>query len=397
MKKWIIVPLLGSLLSGGTWAAAQTQNDPSTAAPAVQGGTIEIQGGPVTATVNGSGAIVVTGSAMAVPAGMPAPPPGATVTTAGGLIAGPNVATGPGVVTFRRIAQPGQPMPGPGIQPVQTIGVRRLPGEPGMDVPPPMAMPVPIQGNGPVWINKAITTLAGKAEKTAFLGVVTTRATATLRAQLKLKAGLVVEIVEPKSSAETAGLQVHDVIEKCDDQWLINPAQFIELVRIYKPGETVTLTVLRQGERKKITAKLDERETIAFDDDGNFFYAQKGLFDPDNPQGPASAPPEGGFGAVQRITAGALGAAPLRPGFVATFGDDKQQLLITIRDGHQILTAKDPSGKQIFQGPVDTPEQRKLVPQDVRKKLEEMEKIKVKIRTPNFQELPPGFDTPQVR
>ncbi len=72
-------------------------------------------------------------------------------------------------------------------------------------------------------------------------------------------------------------------------------------------------------------------------------------------------------------------------------------MLITIRDGHQMLTAKDPGGKQIFQGPIDTPEQRKLVPENVRKKLEEMEKIKVKIRGPNFQDLPPGFDTPQVR
>ena len=79
-----------------------------------------------------------------------------------------------------------------------------------------------------------------------------------------------------------------------------------------------------------------------------------------------------------------LGAAPLVPGFVATFGDDKQELLISIHDGHQILTAKDSSGKQIFKGPIDTPEQRKELPQDVRKKLEEMERIKIRVRTQSF-------------
>ena len=114
-----------------------------------------------------------------------------------------------------------------------------------------------------------------------FLGVTTTRVTGTLRSQLKLKAGLVVDTVEPKSSAETAGLQVHDIVEKFDDQWLINPAQFIGLIRMYKPGETVTLTLLRQGERKKITAKLEERMSYAVDeDDGNFFFARQGMFDP---------------------------------------------------------------------------------------------------------------------
>lgn len=54
----------------------------------------------------------------------------------------------------------------------------------------------------------------------------------------------------------------------------------------------------------------------------------------------------------------ALGKVPLTSGFMATFGDDKQQLLITIRDGHQIVTARDSGGKQIFEGPIDTPERR---------------------------------------
>ncbi|MGA2257964.1 MAG: PDZ domain-containing protein [Thermoguttaceae bacterium] len=270
---------------------------------------------------------------------------------------------------------------------------------PSSNVPLPAAVQVQRQiGIDPLRITTARATMAGKAEKTSFLGVVTTQASATLRSQLKLKAGLVVDRVEPKSSAETAGLQVHDIIEKCDDQWLINPAQFVGLIRMYKPGETVKLTILHQGEQKKITAKLEERETYAIADDGDvFFYARQ--VDPNNPQGPVTVftmPVAGYGGPVQQITAGALDNAPLVPGFVATFGDDKLNLLIEMRDGSQILTAKDSNDKQIFHGPIDTPEQRNLLPQDVCKQLEEMEKIKIKIRSPKPGGREPAPGNPSI-
>ncbi len=348
MKTWIMTAFLGGLLLSGTWANAR-QDDPPAAPIAVQSGTVDDQSGPVTA----SGGGVVVGADPAGADGLPAEKR---------------------VITVQRIGPPPPTVAAPVPMPIPNIG-KPFPDRPGQ-----------------VWISSARATMAGKAEKTAYLGVVTTRATATLRSQLKLKAGLVVESIEPKSSAEIGGLQVHDIIEKCDDQWLINPAQFIGLVRMYyKPGETVTLTVLREGERKKITAKLDERETYAMDDDGNAFYGSTdgGTFHPNSPQGPVPAFMFGGGGGggsaggpVQRIAAGALGKVPLTSGFMATFGDDKQQLLITIRDGHQIVTARDSGGKQIFEGPIDTPEQRAKLPPAVRKQLDAMERIRVKIRTP---------------
>jgi hypothetical protein len=341
--------MLGGMLLCGAWAAGQTPSDPPASPHVLQARAIEVQAEP------GGGNFSSGGYAIE---GQVAVPPGAAV----------QIPDGP-----------------PGGQ--KRVIIRRFGGAPDMPGAMPAPMGVPVTGPGGdnrVWIASATATLAGKAEKAPFLGVVTTRASATLRSQLKLKAGLVVDMVEPKSSAETAGLQVHDIIEKCDDQWLINPAQFIGLVRMYKPGETVVLTVLREGERKKIPAKLEEREAYALDEGQDYLYTRTGGFDPRNPLGPVPAfarPVEGFGGPVQQITAGALGGAPLVPGLVATFGDDKQQLLITIRDGHQFLNARDPSGKPIFDGPIDTPEQRKLVPAPVLKQLEEMEKIKVKIRT----------------
>ena len=371
MKKWILTPLLGSLLLGGSSAIAQPQDDP----PAAQAGTFQVQG-----VSSGSGAIVVTGGAI-VPAAVP---PGATsITVMGsGTIASPGAKGGPVIIGQAGLPAPGQPLPhGPAVR---RAAVYRGPGAQLLNVPPTAVQVQGMGGNGPVWITSATATLAGKTEKAAYMGVYTSRPSATLRSQLKLKAGLVVEQVEAKTPAEAAGLQVHDIVEKCDDQWLINPAQFVGLIRMYKQGDTVLLAVIRHGERKTVSVKLEERETYALDDDGDAIYARPGMRGPNNSTYWIN---RDAGGPVQQITAGAR-RRPLAPGFVATFGDDKQRLLITIRDGHQILTVTDPTGKQVFQGPIDTPEQRKLVPQDALKKMEEMEKIKVRIRG--------GFGLPEM-
>jgi hypothetical protein len=359
MKKLLITPLLGGMLLSATWASAQ-QGDPRPARPAADsaGG-----GGGVA----GGGVVVEVSEAERSPDG---PKPVITIRPARAGVAA-SAQGGGGSGSFGGGGSGGGS--GGGGFGGGGGGIGRLGGGGGSS------------GSGTIWFSSANATMAGKAEKAAFLGVVTTRVTGTLRSQLKLKAGLAVESVEPKSSAEAAGLQAHDIIEKCDDQWLINPAQFVGLLRMYTPGDSVTLTVLREGDRKKITAKLEERETYAVDDEGDILYAKSLALN--NPLAITTTVTPPGKGKVippvQRIITGTLGTAPLASGFVATFGDDKQQLMITMRDGHQILTVMDSSGKQVFQGPIDTPEQRNAVPANVRKKLEEMDQIKIKIRPLN--------------
>jgi len=347
MKKWLMTPLLGGMLLSATWANAQ-QGDPRPARPAA-------------GSAGGSGGFGGGGGGFGGGGGIRG---GGGGTGGGGFGGGGFGGSGFG-------GSGGGGFSGSG----GFVGGGAGGGRGGA-------------GGGSLWISSANATLAGKAEKTAFLGVVTTRATGTLRSQLKLKAGLVVETVEPKSSAETAGLQVHDIIEKCDDQWLINPAQFIGLIRMYKPGETVTLTVLREGEQKKITAKLEERETYAVDDEGDAVYAKSGVVGPNAPRAAVMSSSGSGRSGIGFLGPSVfeLGGAPLASGFVATFGDGKHQLTITMRDGHKILTVKDPSNKQIFQGPVDTPEQLKAVPPEVRKLLDAMDRIKVRLRGPDSAE-----------
>jgi hypothetical protein len=101
-----------------------------------------------------------------------------------------------------------------------------------------------------------------KTAKGTYLGAVTSAASASMREQLKLPkgAGLVVDSVDAKSPAEAAGVKRHDVIEKLNDQLLVNTDQLTALVRCMKVGDEVTLSVIRQGERQTLKAKLGEHE-----------------------------------------------------------------------------------------------------------------------------------------
>ena len=107
-----------------------------------------------------------------------------------------------------------------------------------------------------------------KMENAAFLGVATSPATAALTEQLKLQKGigLVVDFVEPKSPGDEAGLKQYDVLQKLNDQLLIDSHQFAVLVRTFKPGDEVTITVVHQGETRTVKAKLIEREVAALDE-----------------------------------------------------------------------------------------------------------------------------------
>jgi len=101
-------------------------------------------------------------------------------------------------------------------------------------------------------------------EKAAYLGVATSPVTVILREQLNLKAGmgLVVDFVEQNSPADSVGLKVHDILEKFDDQWLINPQQLAVLVRSHKPGEKINFTVIHGGQRTSLAPVLAEKEMV---------------------------------------------------------------------------------------------------------------------------------------
>ena len=94
-----------------------------------------------------------------------------------------------------------------------------------------------------------------------WLGVTSEESSDELRAQLSLDpgAGLTVYAVAPESPAAAAGLQVHDILVRLEDQILMNPDQLSKLVRARKANDKVKLSFLRKGREKEITVKLGER------------------------------------------------------------------------------------------------------------------------------------------
>jgi membrane-associated protease RseP (regulator of RpoE activity) len=104
--------------------------------------------------------------------------------------------------------------------------------------------------------------MAGMMEKVTFLGVSARPMPPVLQKHLKLPrgVGLVVLAVVPDSPAAQAGVEADDVLQKLDDQLLINPPQLMTLVRMYKPGDTVKLTVIHEGTAKVVSAKLIEKQ-----------------------------------------------------------------------------------------------------------------------------------------
>ena len=101
-----------------------------------------------------------------------------------------------------------------------------------------------------------------KTERVTWLGVSASVATPAVREQLKLArgVGLVVDAVEDKGPAAEAGIKPLDLLEKLNDQWLVNVEQLTALVRSMKAGDEVKLSVFRQGARQEIRAKLAEKD-----------------------------------------------------------------------------------------------------------------------------------------
>ncbi|MEA3208921.1 MAG: serine protease Do [Chthoniobacter sp.] len=95
----------------------------------------------------------------------------------------------------------------------------------------------------------------------SYLGVATSAVGREVRERLGLPKGfyLRVDAVEPGSPAERAGVRSGDVLTKFGDQMLVNPEQLRVLVRSQKPGGTVPLTLLREGEPVSVSVQFEEK------------------------------------------------------------------------------------------------------------------------------------------
>lgn len=256
---------------------------------------------------------------------------------------------------------------------------------------------------------------------TIYLGVETSQVPTVVSEQLGLSKGLglVVEYVVPNSPAATAGVQQNDILRMLNDQILVEPSQLRKLLQTFSDGTDVTLTILRKGQEQKVTVKLTKKEMPQrhswapgdkhgwnwdFDTTGELNEQMKNLKEQLREQ----------LGAQRGVIRGAVvqaheaarqaredarrAAREIRilskdhGGLKATridlgkaqivFSDDKGEMKLETVDGKKLLTAKDPQGKLLFSGPVETKEDRDKMPADVRERYEKLQQNELPAVTP---------------
>lgn len=285
-----------------------------------------------------------------------------------------------------------------------------------------------------------------------FLGIATVPVPEEVRAHIDLApgAGLMVMFVEPESPAAKAGLVKSDILVKLGDQLLVNHDQLSTLIHAAKAGDEISLDVIHAGKHATIkvtlTSKPVRRQEIfirperfpirpeARPDHPDF---DRPGFDPDEMPRQIDRIErqlrESGLNdeQIDRIMdrlrdqmhrMNELHADHPRPPHEldrerprpegdrppgtqthakVSYNDDDHKLLMTIENGHKHLHAETHDGKQVFDGPVDTPEQREKIPAPIREKLERLEnqtRIDIRIHPdPDRPENPDRPDRPEPR
>src|SRR5437667_1947114 len=264
-----------------------------------------------------------------------------------------------------------------------------------------------------------------------FLGVETSEVPRVVSEQLGLAKGfgLVVDYVVPDGPAAAAGVQKNDILKMLNDQILTEPDQLAKLVRSYSEGTNITLTVLRKGQEQKITVKLTKKEVpqrhefgpgrhrhedFPFGDfgmSGDFkeqmenlkeqLGAQKGMIHDavvkarEEAMRARDQAREQTRRAVEeaRRAAGRWNITTSEDGGLKTtkidigkaqivFSDDKGEMKLETVDGKKLLTAKDPQGKLLFSGPVETKEDIDKIPAEVRQRYDKLQEEELRAVAP---------------
>jgi S1-C subfamily serine protease len=74
-----------------------------------------------------------------------------------------------------------------------------------------------------------------------------------------VESGAIVETVEPGTGAAAAGVRRGDIIVALGDAPIENTGDLLGALRDYQPGDTVELTVVRDGDEQTLDVTLGER------------------------------------------------------------------------------------------------------------------------------------------
>ncbi len=275
--------------------------------------------------------------------------------------------------------------------------------------PPPLAAPAPPAP--PVPPNPPTPQPTGRNQSGVFLGVETTGVPSALSDQLNLPEGfgLLVEYVVPGSAAEAAGVKTHDILKMLNDQVLTSEGQLSVLVRSFSEGQEISLAVLRKGQETKLTAKLQKRpertsghpgdrvfRVMRQGQDGNFNELhfniddlsqdalgeriRESLVERSRAQIEAATTRskeqmEQAMEMTRERTARTTGSRVDLAGAFILLRDATGRVEINVSPhGQRRLTVRDAEGKKVFDGRIDTPEQRKTIPTDVLPQVEALER-----------------------
>jgi membrane-associated protease RseP (regulator of RpoE activity) len=268
-------------------------------------------------------------------------------------------------------------------------------------------------------------------KEVSWLGLSTTEASEALASQLDLEpgVGLVVTYVAPESPAAKSGLRKNDVLTKFDDQALVHPAQLRKLVRVHPEGTVVKLAFYRGGKRETASVTLGKTKTESglWEDEqhalkGNFKDFQKQLrdlhvdetvrdqmrllreslgnikIDQKEVQEDIRRGMEQAGKAIREAMRNATNAAALNPlrsvleslAHSGVVVDDKADVvvrssgkkvksmvksddsgtIVLLSNPRLHLTAHDKDGKLLFDGPIETSEDRAKVPPELWQRVE---------------------------
>lgn len=100
---------------------------------------------------------------------------------------------------------------------------------------------------------------AAQSRETPWLGVTTQEITGELREGLDYQgSGVIVNRVVNDSPAERAGIRKGDVIVSFNSRTIDSPAELVDMVRGARVGQSVAVTVVRDGSRRSLNARLAE-------------------------------------------------------------------------------------------------------------------------------------------
>lgn len=92
----------------------------------------------------------------------------------------------------------------------------------------------------------------------------------------KSTSGVLITKVVPDSPADKAGMKTYDIIQEIAGEKITDSSKIVRIVALAKPGSSIPVTVLRDGDKKKLNVKIGE--------------APKGFGGTDDNEGEASTP-----------------------------------------------------------------------------------------------------------